>query len=30
MEENEAWFSHYIWGDPLPAALTPRPKPAGE
>ncbi len=26
MEENEAWFSHYIWGEPLPAALTPRPK----
>jgi len=26
MEENEAWFAHYIWGDPLPAALTPRPK----
>jgi dipeptidyl aminopeptidase/acylaminoacyl peptidase len=25
MEENEAWFSHYIWGDPLVAALTPRP-----
>jgi len=24
MEENEAWFDHYIWGDPLPEALTPR------
>jgi len=23
MEENENWFNHYIWGDPLPAALTP-------
>jgi dipeptidyl aminopeptidase/acylaminoacyl peptidase len=23
MEENELWFNHYIWGDPLPAALTP-------
>jgi dipeptidyl aminopeptidase/acylaminoacyl peptidase len=23
MEENELWFSHYIWGDPLPAALMP-------
>lgn len=29
MEENENWFGHYIWGDPLAAALTPRPsKPA--
>jgi len=26
MEENEAWFAHYIWGEPLPSALTPRPK----
>ncbi len=26
MEENEAWFNHYIWGDPLPEALTPRVK----
>jgi len=25
MEENENWFGHYIWGDPLAAALTPRP-----
>jgi dipeptidyl aminopeptidase/acylaminoacyl peptidase len=25
MEENEVWFAHYIWGDPLPADLTPRP-----
>jgi dipeptidyl aminopeptidase/acylaminoacyl peptidase len=24
MEENELWFNHYIWGDPLPASLTPR------
>jgi dipeptidyl aminopeptidase/acylaminoacyl peptidase len=23
MEENEAWFSHYIWGEPLPMALRP-------
>lgn len=23
MEENELWFGHYIWGDPLPAGLTP-------
>jgi dipeptidyl aminopeptidase/acylaminoacyl peptidase len=23
MEENELWFGHYIWGDPLPASLTP-------
>ena len=23
MEENENWFNHYIWGEPLPAALTP-------
>ncbi|WP_430419477.1 S9 family peptidase [Phenylobacterium sp.] len=23
MEENEAWFSHYIWGEPLPTALRP-------
>ena len=28
MEENENWFNHYIWGDPLPAALTPEVKPA--
>lgn len=24
MEENEAWFSHYIWGEPLAPDLTPR------
>jgi dipeptidyl aminopeptidase/acylaminoacyl peptidase len=24
MEENENWFGHYIWGDPLAPALTPR------
>ena len=23
MEENENWFDHYIWGDPLAPALTP-------
>jgi dipeptidyl aminopeptidase/acylaminoacyl peptidase len=28
MEENENWFGHYIWGDPLAAALTPTVKPA--
>ncbi len=25
MEENENWFGHYIWGDALAPALTPRP-----
>lgn len=25
MEENENWFGHYIWGDPLAPSLTPRP-----
>ena len=28
MEENEYWFAHYIWGDPLPSSLTPVVKPA--
>jgi dipeptidyl aminopeptidase/acylaminoacyl peptidase len=28
MEENENWFDHYIWGDPLAPALTPIVKPA--
>jgi dipeptidyl aminopeptidase/acylaminoacyl peptidase len=28
MEENELWFDHYIWGDPLPASLTPVVTPA--
>jgi dipeptidyl aminopeptidase/acylaminoacyl peptidase len=28
MEENENWFNHYIWGDPLAPALTPEVKPA--
>jgi len=28
MEENENWFDHYIWGDPLPTSLTPIVKPA--
>ena len=23
MEENENWFDHYIWGDPLAESLTP-------
>ena len=23
MEENENWFDHYIWGEPLAATLTP-------
>jgi dipeptidyl aminopeptidase/acylaminoacyl peptidase len=26
MEENENWFAHYIWGDPLAPALTPEVK----
>ncbi len=32
MEENELWFNHYIWGDPLPADLTPvaKAKPDGD
>ena len=28
MEENENWFNHYIWGDPLPESPTPVVKPA--
>ena len=28
MEENENWFDHYIWGEPLAPALTPVVKPA--
>jgi dipeptidyl aminopeptidase/acylaminoacyl peptidase len=28
MEENENWFGHYIWGDPLAPSLTPSPAPA--
>ena len=28
MEENENWFGHYIFGDPLAPALTPIVKPA--
>jgi dipeptidyl aminopeptidase/acylaminoacyl peptidase len=28
MAENENWFDHYIWGDPLAPALTPVVKPA--
>jgi dipeptidyl aminopeptidase/acylaminoacyl peptidase len=28
MEENENWFAHYIWGDPLATSLTPVVKPA--
>jgi dipeptidyl aminopeptidase/acylaminoacyl peptidase len=27
MEENENWFDHYIWGEPLAPALTPVVKP---
>jgi dipeptidyl aminopeptidase/acylaminoacyl peptidase len=27
MEENENWFDHYIWGDPLAPSLTPVAKP---
>ena len=26
MEENENWFAHYIWGEPLAPALTPEKK----
>ena len=28
MEENENWFGHYIWGNPLAPSLTPTLKPA--
>ncbi len=28
MEENENWFAHYIWGEPLAESLTPISKPA--
>ena len=24
MEENQNWFDHYIWGDPLAPSLTPQ------
>ena len=27
MAENENWFNHYIWGDPLAASLTPAAPP---
>jgi dipeptidyl aminopeptidase/acylaminoacyl peptidase len=27
MEENENWFAHYIWGEPLAPSLTPAAKP---
>jgi dipeptidyl aminopeptidase/acylaminoacyl peptidase len=27
MEENENWFGHYIWGDPLAPSLTPTVAP---
>ena len=32
MEENELWFNHYIWGDPLPTDLAPvaKAKPESE
>ncbi|MBS0361034.1 MAG: S9 family peptidase [Proteobacteria bacterium] len=33
MEENENWFGHYIFGEPLAVALTPTPRhpsPNGE
>jgi dipeptidyl aminopeptidase/acylaminoacyl peptidase len=26
MEENENWFDHYLWGEPLAPALTPMVK----
>jgi dipeptidyl aminopeptidase/acylaminoacyl peptidase len=28
MEENENWFGHYIWGEPLAPSLTPTVKSA--
>ncbi len=28
MEENENWFAHYIWGEPLAVSLTPIAKPS--
>jgi dipeptidyl aminopeptidase/acylaminoacyl peptidase len=28
MEENENWFAHYIWGEPLASSLIPIVKPA--
>ena len=28
MEENENWFAHYIWGEPLAPSLTPVVKAA--
>ncbi|MGA2537846.1 MAG: S9 family peptidase [Terracidiphilus sp.] len=30
MEENENWFGHYIWGDPLAPSLTPRAAAEGK
>jgi dipeptidyl aminopeptidase/acylaminoacyl peptidase len=30
MEENENWFNHYIWGDPLAQSLTPIASSAGK
>jgi dipeptidyl aminopeptidase/acylaminoacyl peptidase len=30
MEENENWFDHYIWGDPLAPSLTPTIAPASK
>ncbi len=30
MGENELWFNHYIWGDPLPADLAPVVKAKAE
>ncbi len=29
MEENENWFDHYIWGEPLAPALTPEKQGLG-
>jgi dipeptidyl aminopeptidase/acylaminoacyl peptidase len=29
MEENENWFDHYIWGEPLAPALTPKSREQG-
>ena len=30
MEENENWFDHYIWGDPLAPSLTPSAAPTAK
>lgn len=30
MTENDLWFNHYLWGDPLPTDLTPANKAESE